>query len=101
MDKTTRPAFNLTFDVDTVGFHQSKAGEPYMSATVTTLLRGTKVTRTLIARDEALDVLKAVVVPGAKGVRIHCRFANLETNDNGTRGSEYLVALGLPNAQAA
>lgn len=101
MNKQNRPSFTLALDVHAVNFHPCAPGEPYMSADVTMVLRGTTISRTLVAYDDALEAIRAAITPGAKGVRLKCHFERAKANDEGVSPPEYLVALGLGDAQAA
>ena len=87
--------YNLTMNVESVTESTMANGNTMLRAKVQAKLRGEMRPRTLIAQGKAAEAVREVLVEGAEGAKIRCLIDHV-TNDDGERGGEFLVAIGLP-----
>lgn len=92
-------AYNLTMTATEISTKTDSAGKNFIKAKVGLTIRGRETTRTLIAQGKAMEAIKDTLVVGSE-VKIRCLFSNAD-NDDGSKGGEYLTAIGLPREQAA
>ena len=92
-------AYNLKMTVNTVETPTDTAGKTFLRANVTAMIGGKPANRTLMAQGKAVEAIQAVMVAG-QDTAVRCLFDNVE-NEDGSKGGQFLVAVGLPAEKKA